>query len=451
LYSDINLSYKNYLFLGITGRNDWSSTLPKEKNNFFYPSVNTSFVFSEAFKMPEFISYGKIRASAAQVGNDAAPYLLESVFISGSVTDGQQNSQVDFPLNGIPGFTQGNVIGNPKIKPEITTSYEAGLEFGLFKNRITFEGTFYSNQSKDQIITVPIAATSGYTTQTLNAGLITNKGIEILLRGTPVRNKNFSWDVTGTFTRNRNKVVELFPGTEQLGLGGFTGGAMVAQVGQPYGSFFGSSFLRSPDGNIVVDATTGYPIIDPQAKIHGNVQPDFLAGLNNSFSYKNFSLSFLLDARKGGVFYSRTRSLQEFVGTDPRTLYNDRTPFVVPGSVILDANGKYIPNTTPVQNAENYWTSFSAGTAMEHLIDASFIKLREVSFAFRLPASLFKNKAIKGITVGLSGRNLWLWTPKENTYSDPETSSFGTGNVQGYEYGTIPSLRNYGANIRITF
>ncbi len=451
VYSDINLAYKNYLFLGITGRNDWSSTLPKGKNNFFYPSVNTSFVFSEAFKMPKFISYGKLRLNAAQVGNDAAPYLLESVFITGTVGDGQLNSQVNFPLNGIPGFTQGNIIGNPEIKPEITTSYEAGLELGLFNNRISFEGTVYSNRSKDQIITVPIAATSGYTTQTLNAGLITNKGIEILLRGTPVKSRSFSWDVTATFTRNRNKVVELFPGTAQLALGGFTGGTLVAQVGQPYGSFFGSSFLRSPDGNIVVDVATGYPIIDPQAKIHGNVQPDFLAGLNNSFSYKNFSLSFLFDARKGGVFFSRTKTLQEFTGTDPRTLYNGRQVFVVPGSVIIDANGKYIPNTTPVQNAENYWTAFSSPTAMEHLLDASFIKLREVSFAYRLPASLFKNKGIKGVTIGLSGRNLFLWTPKENTYSDPETSSFGTGNVQGFEYGTIPSLRNYGANIRVTF
>lgn len=451
VYSDVNLSFRNYLFLGITGRNDWSSTLPKGKNNFFYPSVNTSFVFSEAFKMPDFISYGKIRASAAQVGNDAAPYLLESVFITGTVGDGQQNSQVNFPLNGVPGFTQSNIIGNPEIKPEITTSYELGLEFGLFNNRISFEGTVYSNRSKDQIITVPIAATSGYTTQTLNAGLITNKGVEILLRGTPVRAKSFTWDVTATFTKNENKVVELFPGTEQLGLGGFSGGTLVAQVGQPYGSFFGASFLRSPDGNIVVDATTGYPVIDPQAKIHGNVQPDFLAGLNNSFSYKGFSLSFLFDARKGGVFFSRTRTLQEFLGTDPRTLYNNRQVFVVPGSVILMPDGKYAANTTPVQNAENYWTSVSSTTAMEHLIDASFIKLREASLTYRLPASLFRNKSIKGITVGFSGRNLWLWTPKENTYSDPETSSFGTGNVQGYEYGTIPSMRNYGVNVRLTF
>jgi TonB-linked SusC/RagA family outer membrane protein len=451
VYSDINLSYKNFLFLGITGRNDWSSTLPKGKNSFFYPSTNLSFVFSDAFRMPDFVSYGKIRGGAAQVGNDAAPYLLESVFITGTVGDGFANSRVDFPLNGVPGFTQGNAIGNPNIKPEITTSYEVGLELGLLKNRVHLEGTIYSNRSKDQIITVPIAASSGYTTQTLNAGLITNKGVEVLLRGTPVRNQNFTWEVTGTFTKNTNKVVELFPGTTQLALGGFNGGTLVAQVGQPYGAFFGTNFLRSPEGNIVVDQTTGYPITDPQAKIHGNIQPDFLTSLNNSFSYKGFSFSFLVDARKGGVFYSRTRSLQEFLGTDPRTLYNNREAFVVPGSVILRPDGKYEANTTPVQNAENYWTSFSANRAMEHLIDASFIKLREVSLSYRLPSNLFKKSFVKSITVGLSGRNLFLWTPDENTYSDPETSSFGTGNVQGYEYGTIPSLRNYGANVRLVF
>jgi TonB-linked SusC/RagA family outer membrane protein len=450
-YTDINLSYKNFLFLGITGRNDWSSTLPKGKNSFFYPSVSASFIFSDAFRLPDFISYGKIRANAAQVGNDAAPYLLESVFITGSVTDGFQNSRVDFPLNGVPGFTQGNAIGNPDIKPEITTSYEVGIDLGLLKNRVNIEATVYSNRSRDQIITVPIAASSGFTTQTLNAGLITNKGIELLVRGIPVRNQNFTWEATGTFTKNNNKVVELFPGTNQLALGGFNGGTLVAQVGQPYGAFFGASFLRSPSGNIVVDQTTGYPITDPESKIHGNVQPDFLASFNNSLTYKNFTLSFLVDGRKGGVFYSRTRSLQEFVGTDPRTLLNDRQPFVVPGSVILRPDGKYEPNTTPVQNAENYWTSFSSPRAMEQLVDASFIKLREVAFSYKLPSSLFKKSFVKSITVGLSGRNLFLWTPDENTYADPETSSFGTGNVQGFEYGTIPSLRNYGANVRLVF
>lgn len=451
VYTDINLSYKNYLFLGLTGRNDWSSTLPKSKNSFFYPSVNTSFVISEALRLPQAVSYAKIRASAAQVGNDAGPYLLQSVFAKGSITDGQQNSQIDFPLNGIPGFTQAGNIGNPDLKPEITTSYEVGLEFGLFNNRLNFEGTVYSNRSKNQIINIPIAASTGFTTITLNAGLITNKGIELLLRGTPVRGRDFSWEVTGTFTKNKNRVEELLPGTTQLAIGGFAGGALVAEVGHPYGSFFGAGFLRSPDGDIVVDAGTGYPITEPQARVYGNVQPDFLVGLNNSFSYKGFSLSFLFDARKGGVFYSRTRSLQEFLGTDPRTTYNDRDPFVIPGSVIQMPDGKFEPNTTPVQNADIYWYGFSSPTAMEQLIDASFIKLREASLSYRLPREWFKKLKISGVTVGFTGRNLWLWTPKENTYSDPEASSFGTGNLQGYEYGTIPSIRNYGANIRVVF
>ncbi len=453
VYSDVNLAWKNYLFLGLTARNDWSSTLPKGGNNFFYPSVNASFVFTDAFKLPDVISYGKLKASAAQVGNDANVYLLESVFNTGTVTDGFQNSQINFPLNGIAGFSQANAIGNPNLKPEITTSYEFGLEFGLFKNRFNTEITYYNNRSKNQIITVPIAPTSGYTTQTLNAGLVTNKGVELLLKGVPVSKRNFSWEVTGTFTKNTNEVVELFPGTERLALpGGFNGAALVAQVGQPYGSFYGASFLRDPQGRVVVDGTTGYPITDPQSKIHGNVQPGFLVGLNNAFSYKAFSVSFLFDARKGGVFYSRTQSLQEFVGTDPRTLLNDREAFIVPNSVIQDANGKFTENTTvKVQNAENYWTTFSSPNAMEHLIDASFIKLREVAFNYRLPKTWLKKMPFTSATVGLSGRNLFLWTPKENTYSDPEANSFGTGNVQGYEYGTIPSLRNYGVNVRIVF
>jgi TonB-linked SusC/RagA family outer membrane protein len=453
VYSDVNLAWKNYLFLGITARNDWSSTLPKGANSFFYPSVNASFVFTDAFKLPDVISYGKLKASAAQVGNDANTYLLESVFNAGTVSDGFANSQVNFPLNGIAGFSQSGIIGNVNLKPEITTSYEAGLEFGLFRNRLNVEATVYSNRSRNQIITVPIAPTSGYTSQTLNAGLITNKGIELLVRGTPVRTQNFSWEVTANFTKNSNKVEELFPGTERLVLpGGFNGASLVAQVGQPYGAFFGASFLRDPQGRVVVDGTTGYPVTNPESKIHGNIQPEFLAGLNNSLSYKNFTLSFLFDVRKGGVFYSRTQSLQEFVGTDPRTLLNDREPFIVPNSVIQDANGKFIENTTvKVQNAEQYWTTFSSPNAMEHLIDASFIKLREVAFNYGLPKQWLKKMPFKSASVGLTGRNLLLFTPKENTYSDPEANSFGTGNVQGYEYGTVPSLRNYGVNVRIVF
>lgn len=452
-YGEADLSFKNFLFLGITGRNDWSSTLPKGNNSFFYPSANLSFVVSDALKMPAWVSYGKLRTSAAKVGNDADPYLLESVFIAGTITDGQQNSQLNFPFQGTPGFTVGPTIGNPSLTPEFTTSYEGGVEASFLNNRIGVDATYYYNKTTDQIITLPIAATSGYTSRVTNIGQVSNRGIELLLRGQPVRAKNFAWEITGTFSRNRNRVDRIAEGTESIPIpGGFVGGALVARVGEPYGQFFGNGFLRDSLGRVVVNATTGYPLADPVARVYGSYFPDYLASLFNSFTYKGFTLTALLDGRKGGLFFSRTKTLQEFLGTDPRTLYNNREPFVVPNSVLWDpATGKYVPNTVvKVQNAQDYWTNFVSPTAMENLVDASFLKLREVSLSYRLPAGIIKRTPFSAVQVSLIGRNLWIKTAEENTYSDPETNSFGTGNAQGYEYGSIPSIRSYGASLRIT-
>jgi TonB-linked SusC/RagA family outer membrane protein len=450
VYADANLAFKNYLFLGLTARNDWSSTLRKGNNSFFYPSTNISFVFSDAFKMPEWISYGKLRASFAKVGKDAEPYLLQSVFESGTITDGYNNSKINFPINGIPGYTVGDLIGNPDLTPEFTTSYEGGAEVSFYNNRLGFDVTYYRNESRNQILTLPLAASTGFTKRVTNVGLVTNRGIEVLLRGQPIHTSNFTWEITGTFTKNKNRVEELYAGVTQVSLGGLNDAALIAKVGEPYGVFFGSGFLRDSLGRVVVDKATGYPVEEPSAQTHGTIQPDFLASVLNSFSYRGFTLTALFDGRKGGVFYSRTKSLQTFLGTDPKTLYNDREPFVIPNSVIQTADGKFEMNITKVQNAQNYWTDFVSRNSIEQLTDASFIKLREVSLIYRIPQNWIKKTPFSAIQVGLSGRNLFLWTPDENTYSDPETSSMGTGNLQGYEYGTIPSIRSYGANVRIT-
>lgn len=453
VYGDINLAFKNYLFLGITGRNDWSSTLPVENNSFFYPSANVSFVFSDAFKTPDWLTYGKIRASAARVGNDAAPYLLRSVFVPGTVTDGYQNSQLNFPFNGTPGFTVGATIGNPNLTPEFTTSYEGGVEAALFSGRIGIDVTYYYNKTTDQIITLPIAASSGNTSRVTNVGQVSNRGIELLLRGFPVRTSQFTWEVTGTFSNNKSNVDRIAEGTTRITIpGGFGGGSIVAEVGKPYGQLFGSGFLRDSLGRVVVNATTGYPLAGP-AQSYGTFLPDYIASVFNSFSFKGFTLTALFDGRKGGIFFSRTKTLQAFVGTDPQTLYNDRDPFVVPNSSILDAaSGKYVANTSvEVENTINYWTTYVSNSPMDNLVDASFIKLREVSLSYRLPPSIMGKTPFSAAQIGLIGRNLWLKAASENTYSDPEASSFGTGNAQGYEYGTIPSIRSYGANIRITF
>lgn len=451
VYADVNFSFRNYLFLGLTARNDWSSTLPKENNSFFYPSANASLVFSDAFNMPEWITYGKLRASAAKVGNDANPYLLQLTYPTGSIDDGFLNSQLNFPHNGVPGNTISNTLPNPDLTPEFTTSYEAGMEASFFKSRLGIDVTYYNNSSRDQILALPYAGSTGFTARIINIGKVTNRGIELLLRGQPVRTNDFTWEVTGTFTKNKSRVESLFEGVTQVDLGGINGASLIARVGEPYGSFFGAGFLRDSLGRVVVDDHTGYPLTEPTAQIHGNIQPDFLASLINSFSYKGFTLTALLDGRKGGVFLSRTKSLQAFIGTDPLTLYNDREPFVVPNSVIQTPDGKFTENTdVTVENAQNYWTDYVSPTLIEHLVDASFLKLREVTLSYRLPHNWVKKTPFSGIQVGLIGRNLALWTKDTNTYSDPETSSWGTGNLQGFEYGSIPSVRSYGANVRFT-
>lgn len=453
VYGDLNFAYKNYLFLGVTGRNDWSSTLPEGNNSFFYPSANLSFIATDAFKLPKFINYGKLRVSAAKVGNDANPYLLQSVFVQGLVADGFQGSQLSFPFNGVPGYTVSALIGNPALSPEFTTSYEAGVEANFFDSRIGIDLTYYYNKTTDQIINLELPATTGFTSRVTNIGQVSNRGIEVLLRGQPVRSRNFNWEIAVTYSKNKNRVDEIAPGVDRIGIpGGFTGGTLVAEVGKPYGSFFGSAFLTDSLGRTVVDGTTGYPVVDPVAKSFGSYLPDYQGSVFNSFSFKGLTLTVLFDGKKGGLFFSRTKTLQTFVGTDPITLYNDREPFVVPNSVILDPSGKYVENTTvKTQNAQSYWTQIVSPNAIANLVDASFIKLREASINYRIPQSLIKRLPVSAVQIGLVGRNLWLKTAKENTYSDPEASSFGSGNAQGYEYGSIPSIRSYGANIRITF
>lgn len=239
VYADLNAAYKNMLFLGVTARNDWSSTLPKSNRSYFYPSVNASWVFSELFSdsiRNGWFNYGKLRANYAKVGKDAGEYLTSSIFNKTTIDGGFGTTTT--PFGDVNAFTQGDRIGNPNLKPEITTSFEIGTELSFFKDRLGFDVSYYVNNSKNQIINVPVSNASGYTSNTINAGRIENKGIELLVRGTPVStSKGFKVDVVGTFTKNKNKVVEIMDGVDQITLGGFSRMAVVAQEGQPYGSF----------------------------------------------------------------------------------------------------------------------------------------------------------------------------------------------------------------------
>lgn len=448
VYSELNLSYKDYLFLGGTARNDWSSTLPKGHNSFFYSSVNGAFVFSELMKSNSklnWLNYGKVRASIAQVGNDADPYLLSTTYSKTSISSGYGTTT--YPLNGVPGYSKGDRIGNSALKPEITTAYEVGAELGFWDNRVYVDFSYYSNQSKNQILAVPIPPASGFTSRVMNAGLVTNKGVEISLRVAPIRTSNLTWELYGTYTKNKNLIKEL--DVDQVVLGGFNGMSIVAAKGQPYGAFYGPDLARDSMGHVIVSATTGLPLVSSTSSYLGSYNPKFMASLGTNVTYKGFAFNILFDTKQGGKFFSRTKDITDFVGVAAETVDYNRAGDVFKNSVVQDASGKYIENTSVKFLPQNYYSSIIPDG--QHVIDASYIKLREVSLSYKLPQTLLNKTPFGNASIGVYGNNLWIKTAKENRYADPEINSTGSGNDQGFDFTAQPSVKNYGVNLKITF
>lgn len=447
VYADLNLSYKNFLFLQATARNDWSSTLPKKNNSFFYPSVSSSFVFSELMSpdAKRILSYGKVRANIAKVGSDTDPYKLLTTYRRGEI-DGNFGSTT-FPFGNVYGLMANSTIGNSELKPEITTSFEVGTELGFFQNRLSVDFTYYKNSSKDQILSIPIANSTGFGFSVVNAGKITNNGVELALRGTPIKTQDFTWELMGTFTKNNNKVVELMEGVDQVTLGGFSGMSIVAAKGRPYGEFYAIANQKDDQGRTIVDQETGLPIPTTEAQYLGSYNPKFQASLGTTLSYKNWSLNTLFDMKHGGVFFSRTKDIMAFTGTSAET-GGERFAQIFPNSVYLDENGNSVVNTTAKYDKVDYYPYLEAG---ENVVDASYIKLRSLAISYKFKKDQLKNTPFGDVTVGLFGNNLFIWTPKENKYADPEVNSAGAGNAQGFDYTAQPSLRNYGVNVKVSF
>jgi TonB-linked SusC/RagA family outer membrane protein len=452
VFADIQLNFRDYLSLDVTGRNDLASTLPYKNRSFFYPSANASFIFTEALKLPNnVLNFGKIRANIASVGKQAPFGILNPVFSKSGVDDGF-NGTYTAPFVGttVPGFRVGNFLSSPDLKAELTTSYEVGTELRFFNDRLTIDATYYNSRSKNIIVAVPVASTSGFTSVYTNAGTMENKGIELLLGGTPIKTATgFSWNINATYTRNRNQVIDVTNIVPNVIIGGLSSPGLEARVGQPYGSFLGTKMDRDPNGNIVVSATTGLPQVAPGGSYTlGNIQPNFLAGLSNTFSYKGFALNVLFDTRQGGKFYSNTIGAGYFGGSLKETTFNDRNPFVIQGSVVRNADGTYSPNTKAA-DPYTYWSTLS-NINENTLYSASYVKLREASLSYSLPTSLVSKIKLTGVQFTLTGRNLFLWTPASQPHLDPEVSAFGTGNTQGYEFSSYPSTRSMGASLRLT-
>ncbi|KAA2244679.1 SusC/RagA family TonB-linked outer membrane protein [Chitinophaga agrisoli] len=452
LYGQLSLAYRNMLFLDATARNDWSSTLPVNNRSFFYPSVSGSWVFTELLNGTSFsriLNYGKLRASWAQVGNDANPYLLNTYFVKTDITSGFGSTT--FPFNGVPGLTQDSRIGNPNLKPEITTAYEVGTELNFLDNRISVDFSYYRNKSKDQILSIPISEVTGFRSKVINAGAVENKGIELGLRGTPIRTTyGLTVELYGTYTKNTNKVLDLnIEGVSQVSLGGLSGMAIVAAEGRPYGTFYAQDLQRDDQGHVIVSKNNGAPLLTPGSVYLGSYNPKYQASWGTNITYKGFSLNVLFDTKQGGKFFSRTKDITEFNGTAATTAVGGRDPRVWANSVYDDGTGKLVPNTDVKYDPYFYYTEVIPSG--QNVIDASYVKLRQASLTYRLPKSLLNRTPFGDLSVGVFGNNLFIWTPKENGFADPEINSAGAGNLQGFDFTAQPSLRNFGVNVRASF
>lgn len=435
VYGSAQVSYKDQIFVDLTGRNDWSSTLPFKNNSFFYPSVSTSFLLSDMFTLPELISFAKFRASWAQVGNDTRPY------------------QTDKYYDRIYGnsFTNPSTLFNTDLKPEITTSYEAGLDMRFYKGRIGVDLAVYNNKSKNQILAIPLDPVSGYSNALVNAGLINSKGIELTLTGKPVVNKHFSWTSTLTWSRNRSYVRELAAGiTNQVIYSHGSNVSIEARVGGRMGDMYGKGFQRTTDGQIIY-STNGLPApLDPVVKKWGNAFADWKAGLMNEFTIGNFRINILLDGQKGGSMYSQTNHKNNTLGKTKVTLPGRDNGIVGDGVVYNNGTGKYEKNTVNVPASSYYDNIYAIGNAEMNIFDASYLKLREARVEFSLPKKTLAKIGIRQTNIAIYGRDLFNITSFPGF--DPEGGNLNSGTLTpGVELTQFPSTRNMGINLTFKF
>ncbi len=470
-----DLAFRNMLYLGgsITLENN-SSLLPGDNSVYSYYGFNSSFVFSELLKNQTGpLSFGKIRASYGLVGLGTAAYATRTTFQSLTFSDGWTDG-IAFPFNGTGGFSfaPGDVLGNSSLKPERRRQWEVGADVRFFKNRVGLDVAYYQSKSFDVILQVPVTSSTGANFSYANAAELSNKGVEIVLTLAPVRTKDFTWDIITNFTKNTNSVDKLADGVDQVFLGGFTGASTRAVVGTPYGTIFGFGFYKDENGQSVI-GSDGYPVLDPNEKAFESALPDFQIGINNSISFKGITLSALLDIKQGGYLWNGTKSALYFFGTAQETADLRGAKKVFPGNAAqVDAAGELIlfdhdndratpdipktggANTKEVTVGEDWLRTGNAngffGNNTEDFVeDASWVRLRDVSIGYTLPASLLSKAKIAGATISLTGRNLWLSTPY--TGVDPETNLTGATNAQGLDYFNMPNTKSYGVTLNLTF
>lgn len=439
VFGDVSLSWKNYLFLNLIGRQEWSSTLPKNNRTYFYPGTNLSFIFSDAFNIDKSIlSYGKLRVGISKTARDASVYTIYPIYTKAGYSDGSTPG-IDFPFNSVAGFMNTSTARNEDLKPEFTTEYEIGAELRFLRNRISLDFTYYKNINTDGIIPLSVSRATGVAVAYVNAGKTSNKGIEAMLKVTPIQKKDFRWDITFNFAKNTSNVERIYETSDRASLGGFVSTGIYAIQGERYGSIVGSAYLRDENGNVII-GNNGYPLTKSAQNL-GYTEPDWTGSISTSFTYKGFYLSAQVDTRQGGYIYNGTESLLDYYGVSAKTLERAQyeNGYVFSG---VNANGAINNITVPMNH-----NVYNVLPDEKYVYKNNWVKLREVTLGYSFKPAGFN--FIQKVDIGVYGRNLALWT--KVPHIDPETSSLGTGNAQGYARMGFPSTRSFGVNFKVQF
>jgi TonB-linked SusC/RagA family outer membrane protein len=441
VFADLNMDYKNYLFLNVTARQDrWSSF----NKTITYPSTSLAFVFTDFVKQ-NWLTFGKVRVAYAQAGKGPSPYATRNYYGKPFFTDGFTDG-LGFPYLAQNGFGISNTLNDPNIKPETTSSKEFGLDLRFFESRLRIDFSYYNQQSKDIILSLPIASSSGFRALYTNSGKMENKGIELIASGTAIKTKDFSWDIGINFSRNRNKVLALANGVEEVAPeAAFSSAQAYAIVGSPYGAIYGTKWARNSSGQLIIGAN-GLPTLDPEKGNLGNPYPDWMMGLRNSFDYKGIRLTGLFDIRQGGVAWNGTYARLSRLGVTEESADRNRT-YVIEG-VLADgtANTKEISANAYYATYKGDGGSYAAENAIQ---DVSWFRLRELGLSYNLKLKAV-DKYIKSVDLGFVGKNLWLKTDYKGV--DPETSLTGAGsNIGGFDYFNNPGIKSYIFSLKANF
>lgn len=457
VFADVVVEYNRWLSMNVKARNDFASTLAPGNRSIFYPAAALSAIMTDAFPQlkTNWLNMWKLRANYGVVGRAAPAYNTDNYAALGGASDGFGPS-ISYPFNGLSGYTISNSAGNVKLKPEFTTEWEIGTDLNLFNNRVTIQASYYQRKLTDGLFNVPVSASSGVTGLYQNAGEIETKGTELTLGLVPIKTKDFSWSINANYTQFKSIVTKLAPGVSVITLAGFTTPNIRLVEGEEYGAIYGNMYQRDAQGRMILQTTgtnAGLPLPTSGVFKIGNSNPKFTIGITNSFTYKNFTLDFLLDIRNGGDIYSRNladlRRNGAVIETAelPRFDKDNVTPLRNYQFQGVDASGAAV--NIPIR-ADQYWGNSGKYAAAEgFMVKTSWFRLREMNLTMRMPKALIDKSPFSNIEFGIFGRNLFLYA-KDYPHLDPEQNALGSSNIQGLEFNANPSTRTFGANLRLT-